>query len=47
MVIDVLEKVIGFEWDEGNIEHIEEHDVTPDEAEEVFSDTDNLLDEDI
>jgi uncharacterized DUF497 family protein len=47
MAMDVLEGVIGFEWDEGNIEHIAEHDVIPDEAEEVFSDTDNVLDEDI
>src|SRR5438034_18958 len=47
MVIDVLEGVIGFEWNEGNTEHIAEHDVTPEEAEEVFSDKDNVLGEDI
>jgi uncharacterized protein len=47
MNIDVLTGVIGFDWDEANIEHIAEHDVTPDEAEEVFSDEDNVLDEDV
>jgi uncharacterized DUF497 family protein len=47
VVIDVLEGVVGFEWDEGNIEHIVEHDVTPDEAEQVFSDPDNVLSEDV
>jgi uncharacterized protein len=47
MNLDVLKGVIGFDWNEANIEHIAEHDVTPDEAEEVFSDEDNVLDEDI
>lgn len=46
MIIDVFDGVLGFDWDEGNIEHIAEHEVTPEEAEEVFSDTDNVLDED-
>ena len=27
-----------FEWDNGNTEHISRHNVTPDEAEEVFAD---------
>src|SRR5215216_5735473 len=47
MEIDILEGVDRFDWDEGNIEHIAEHEVTLDEAEEVFADTDNVLDEDI
>ena len=38
MNIDVLKGVVGFDWNEANIEHIAEHDVTPDEVEEVFSD---------
>lgn len=47
MVIDALKGVTGFEWDEANIAHIARHDVTPDEAEEVFSDSENVLDEDV
>ena len=47
MNVDVLKGVVGFDWNEANIEHIAEHDVTPDEAEEVFSDEENILDEDI
>ena len=27
-----------FEWDDANVQHIAEHHVTPDEAEEVFAD---------
>ena len=46
MNVDVLKGVVGFDWNEANIEHIAEHDVTPDEAEEVFSDEKNVLDED-
>lgn len=30
------EKVIEFEWDEANKEHLSEHDVTPEEAEEAI-----------
>lgn len=29
---------IYFEWDEWNIDHIAQHDVEPDEVEEVFED---------
>ena len=47
MNLDVLKGVVGFDWNEANIEHIAEHGVTPDEAEEVFSDEDNVQDEDI
>ncbi|OGD87715.1 hypothetical protein A3A54_02125 [Candidatus Curtissbacteria bacterium RIFCSPLOWO2_01_FULL_39_62] len=42
-----LNDVAGFEWDEANIAHIARHNVTPEEAEEVFFDKDNALDEDI
>jgi len=27
----------GFEWDDGNILHIQRHEFTPDEVEEVFA----------
>ncbi len=47
MNINALKGVVGFDWNEANIEHIAEHDVTPIEAEEVFSDEENVLDEDI
>jgi uncharacterized protein len=47
METDILEGVTGFEWDEGNIEHIAEHNVTPAETEEIFSDPDNVLSEDM
>lgn len=47
MVIPKLGDVIGFEWDEANISHIARHKVLPKEAEEVFFDPDNILDEDI
>ena len=47
MIIDVLKGVVGFEWDEYNSAHIARHNVTPDEAEEVFSDSENVLDEDV
>jgi uncharacterized DUF497 family protein len=29
--------ISGFEWDDDNIEHIQRHDFTPDEVEEVFA----------
>jgi len=29
--------VSGFEWDDGNIFHIERHEITPEEVEEVFA----------
>ena len=47
MNVDVLKGVVGFDWNEANIEHIAEHDVTSDEAEKIFSDEKNVLDEDI
>jgi uncharacterized protein len=47
MEIDILEGVTGFAWDEGNIEHIAEHNVTPEAAEEIFSDPDNVFSEDM
>ena len=28
--------ITGFEWDEGNVLHIERHEFTPEEVEEVF-----------
>lgn len=47
MKLSLLNGVTGFEWDEANIMHIAKHDVTPEEAEEVFSDKNNVLIEDI
>ncbi len=47
MDIDALKGVSSFEWDEANISHIAKHNVIPDEAEEVFSDVDNVQDENI
>src|SRR5687767_15056799 len=47
MNTDILKGVISFDWNEANIDHIAEHDVTPNKVEEVFSDEDNVLDEDI
>jgi len=47
MNIGILKGVVEFDWDVANIEHIAEHDVTPDEAEQVFSDEENVLDDDI
>ena len=29
--------ISGFEWDEGNVVHIERHQFTPEEVEEVFA----------
>ena len=29
--------ISGFEWDDGNVLHIERHQFTPDEVEEVFA----------
>ena len=31
-------KIISFDWDERNIDHIARHNITPDEAEEAFLD---------
>lgn len=47
MAVSKLRNVAGFEWDEANIEHIALHNVTPAEAEEIFFDTNNVLDEDV
>ena len=47
MKLDIFEGVVGFDWDKANILHIAGHGVEPDEAEEVFSDTNNALDDDI
>ena len=47
MAVSKLRNVVGFEWDEANIEHIAQHNVIPSEAEEIFFDRDNVLDEDI
>jgi len=46
MEIDILKGVAGFEWDTYNIAHIAEHDVLTSEAEEVFIDKNNVLDDD-
>lgn len=45
--MSLLDGVSGFEWDDANIAHIARHNVGPEEAEQVFFDTDNALDEDI
>ena len=45
--MSLLDGVSGFEWDETNIAHIARHNVTPEEAEQVFFDANNALDEDI
>jgi len=47
MKLDIFDGIVGFDWDEANILHIADHGVEPDEAEEVFSDTNNVLDDDI
>jgi len=47
MKSDILDGVTEFEWDEANITHIARHDVAPEEAEDVFFDINNVVDEDI
>ncbi len=42
-----LDKIIEFEWDEANINHIIKHNVVVNEAEDIFFDPDNVLHEDI
>lgn len=43
-----LRMIVGFEWDEGNIEKsYKKHGITPKEAEELFLDEHVLLVEDI
>ena len=47
MGIPALKGVTGFEWDIGNLTHVAQHNVSPDEAEEVFSDRNNVWKEDV
>ncbi|MDP2585394.1 MAG: BrnT family toxin [Candidatus Levybacteria bacterium] len=47
MAVSRLRNVTGFEWDESNIQHLARHSVTPSEAEDVFFDIDNVLNEDL
>lgn len=47
MAIPDLSSIGGFEWDQANTSHIGRHKVTPTEAEEVFFDQRNVLDEDL
>ena len=47
MAVSKLKNVVGFEWDEANVEHISRHNVAPAEAEEIFFDINNVLNEDI
>ncbi len=47
MAVSKLKSVFSFEWDEANIEHIARHNVAPPEAEDVFFDRKNVLDEDL
>ena len=47
MAVSKLKNIVGFEWDDANTEHIAQHNVTPSEAEDVFFDTNNVLDEDV
>ncbi|MDP2638115.1 MAG: BrnT family toxin [Candidatus Levybacteria bacterium] len=47
MAVSRLKGVVGFEWDDANIEHIARHNVSPAEAEEVFFDINNVQDEDV
>lgn len=43
-----LDRVVGFEWDKGNIDKsYEKHGITPNEAEEVFVDEDVWFQDDI
>lgn len=47
MELEIFKGVTGFEWDSANVEHIANHNVLPWEAEEVFSDKENALREDV
>jgi uncharacterized DUF497 family protein len=47
MYKDHLAGVTGYDWDNANISHIAKHHVTPDEAEDVFFDEQNVLDDDV
>ncbi len=35
--MDILPEPISFDWDAGNINHLSKHEVSPQEAEEIFS----------
>ena len=39
--------VLEFEWDKANIAHIAKHNVSPQEAEDIFFDKNNVTDEDL
>ena len=41
-----FENLEGFEWDQGNLEHIKKHGVTKEECEEVFYNQPFLIHED-
>lgn len=43
---DPLRSVAGFDWDNANIFHIGIHKVTVEEAEDIFFDVNNRLDDD-
>ncbi len=47
MTVVDLGKVTGFDWDQANVTHIAKHRVLPQEAEDVFFDKNNVLDEDL
>ncbi len=47
MELVIFKGVTGFEWDSANVKHIANHNVLPWEAEEVFSDKENALREDV
>ena len=47
MKVRALTKFAEFDWDEANILHIAKHNVTPEEAEEIFSDKNNVFMEDV
>lgn len=47
MAVSKLRNVVSFEWDDANTKHIARHNVTPNEAEEVFLDIKNVLNEDV
>ncbi len=47
MALSKLAKTTGFQWDEANIAHIAKHNVLPEEAEQIFFDKNNVLDEDL
>ena len=48
-MIDItkLGDIREFEWDKANISHIARHNVAPEEAEEVFFDERQVIDEDV